>query len=314
MLRYIVLRIFYIIPIVLVASFAIFMLLRLNNTDPVASYLIHSNLPATPEMIESLRADFGLDKPLGEQYVLWLKKAVVLDFGTSYISGREVGADFLHYLPSTLLLVFSAFGLILIVSIPLGILSARYKDKLPDVIIRFFCFIGVSVPNFWLAFLLIIVFCVMLGWLPAFGLDNPQSLILPCVSIALMSLCINTRLIRANMLEVKKERHILYARLRGLGESKITLKHIFYNASLPIVTAFGMHIGELIGGALVIENIFAIPGIGLYSLQGIINHDYPIIQCFVVVMCLIFALCNLGVDILYAALDPRIRKEITQKS
>lgn len=312
MLSYIFFRVLSVIPVLLVASFLIFSLLRLNGTDPIAQYLLNSHLPQTPELVQELRVEFGLDKPLLDQYFLWLKKALSLDFGASFMTGRSVSEDFLHFLPNTLALVAGAFFLTLAISLPLGLLAASCKDRLPDFIIRFFCFIGVCVPNFWLAFVLIIVFALYLGWLPPLGLDGLSSLVLPCLSIALMSSCINTRLIRANMLEVSKERHIAYAKLRGLSPAKITLKHTFYNACLPIVTAFGMHLGELIGGALFIESIFALPGVGLYSLQGIANHDFPIIQCFVVVLCLIFTLCNLIVDILLVLLDPRLRRELVK--
>ncbi len=310
MLRYILYRILAIIPILLLASFIIFYLLRFNNTDPVAQYLINSNIPSTPDIVAAVRHDFGLDKPILEQYILWLQKAVQLDFGKSYMTDKDVGKDFLYYLPNTLLLASIAFLFTFFISIPLGIIAAYYRDKFPDFLIRFFCFIGVCMPNFWLAFLLIMLFSLTLGWLPALGIEGIQSFILPAMSIALMSICVNIRLIRANMLEVSKERHILYAYLRGLNKQHVTCKHIFYNAMLPIITALGMHIGELIGGALIIESIFAIPGIGYYSLQGIANHDYPIIQCFVLIMCLIFSLCNLAIDILYALLDPRIRKNM----
>lgn len=310
MLRYILYRIFMIIPILLFASFIIFYLLRLNNTDPVAQYLINSNLPSTPEVIAEIRHEFGLDKPILEQYLLWLQKAVSLDFGKSYMSDRDVWSDFLYYLPNTLLLALFAFLLTILVSVPFGIIAAYYRDKIPDFLIRFICFIGVCMPNFWFAFLLIMLFSLTLGWLPALGVDGLHSFILPAISIAFMSICVNIRLIRANMLEVSKERHILYAYLRGLKKGHVTIKHVFYNATLPIITALGMHFGELIGGALIIESIFAIPGIGYYSLQGIANHDYPIIQCFVLIMCLVFSLCNLIIDICYAALDPRIRKNM----
>ncbi|RDU61698.1 ABC transporter permease subunit [Helicobacter sp. MIT 14-3879] len=312
MIRYIFYRIFHIVIILFFTSIFIFFLLRLNNTDPIAQYLIHSNLPSTPEIIEEIKQQFGLDKPIIEQYILWFKNAIFLDFGNSYITNRPVTQDFLTYLSNSLLLIFFGFLFIIIGSIPLGILSAMYKDRLPDFIIRVFCFIGVCIPNFWLAFLLIIIFCIYLEWLPPLGIDGIKSFILPCISISLMSLCINTRLIRSNMLEVKKDRHIIYAHLRGLSNTKISIKHIFFNAIIPIVTALGMHIGELIGAALIIETIFAIPGIGFYSLQGIVNHDYPIIQCFVILMCLVFTLCNLFVDILYAFLDPRVYKNIQE--
>ncbi|RDU66388.1 nickel ABC transporter permease subunit NikB [Helicobacter didelphidarum] len=312
MLSYIFQRILYMIPILFLSSLVIFIALRVSNIDPVTQYIIHSNLPPTPEVIQAIQHDFGLDKPIMEQYWLWLKKAVMLDFGNSYITGRSVSQDFLYFLPQTLLLGGCAFVILLFFSIPLGILSAMYRDKIPDFIIRFICFLGVSTPSFWLAFLLIFVFSIKLEWLPPLGLESAKSLIMPALSIAFMSMCVNTRLIRSNMLEVKKERHLLYAKLRGLNKTTINLKHTFYNALLPIVTSFGMHLGEIIGWALVVENVFAISGVGLYSVQGFANHDYPIIQCFVIVMCFIFTLCNLIIDILYAFLDPRIRRNIEE--
>ncbi len=300
-------RILWIIPIVLISSFVAFCLLRLGGSDPVMSYILQSNLPATPELINELKAEFGLDKSLLTQYALWLKDAIRLDFGTSYMTGRSVSEDFLHFLPTTLMLVCCGFVLSFACSLLLGILSAYYHHRLLDSVIRIFCFVGVSMPNFWLAFLLVLFFSVYLGWLPAVGMEGGKSFILPSVSIALMSMCINARLIRANMLEVQKERYVVYAKMRNIRGVRLHIVHIFYNAFLPILTAMGMHIGELIGGAIVIECVFALPGIGLYSIQGIANHDYPVIECFIVVMCVCFVVCNAIVDILYSVLDPRVR-------
>ncbi|WP_394908672.1 ABC transporter permease subunit [uncultured Helicobacter sp.] len=310
MISYIIKRLASLIPILLIASFAIFAFLRLGGTDPVAQFLLNSHIPQTPQLIAELREEFGLDKPLLEQYFLWLGAVFNGDFGTSYMSGRSVGADFFYYLPNTLLLVLFGFLLTLALSIPLGIISAIYEGKWLDKALQILCLIGVSVPNFWLALLLIAIFCVSLQWLPAVSDGSLSSFILPTISIALMSICINARLIRANMLQARTQYHILYAKLRNLPRYKIITKHILYNALIPIVTAFGMHIGELIGGCLLIESIFALPGIGLYSIQAIAHHDYPIIQCFVLVLCGIFTLCNLFTDILYAFLDPRISKNL----
>ena len=310
MISYIIKRLASLIPILLIASFAIFAFLRLGGTDPVAQFLLNSHIPQTPQLIAELREEFGLDKPLLEQYFLWLGAVFNGDFGTSYMSGRSVGADFFYYLPNTLLLVLFGFLLTLALSIPLGIISAIYEGKWLAKALQILCLIGVSVPNFWLALLLIAIFCVSLQWLPAVSDGSLSSFILPTISIALMSICINARLIRANMLQARTQYHILYAKLRNLPRYKIITKHILYNALIPIVTAFGMHIGELIGGCLLIESIFALPGIGLYSIQAIAHHDYPIIQCFVLVLCGIFTLCNLFTDILYAFLDPRISKNL----
>ena len=309
MTKVLIYRILLFVPIVLLSTFLAFCLLRLGGSDPVMSYLLHSNLPASPELIAELRREFGLDSSLVQQYWLWLQNALRLDFGFSYMSGRSVREDFLSFLPMTLKLVLCGFILSFALSIPLGIVSALYHNRLPDTLIRLFCFIGVSMPNFWLAFLLVLLFSVYLGWLPAVGYEGWQSLILPSLSIALMSLCINARLIRANMLEALNSRHVLYARLRGVSGAGLIMRHIFYNAFLPILTAMGMHIGELIGAALVIESVFGLPGIGLYSIQGIINADYPVIECFVLVLCVVFMLCNLIIDLLYALFDVRLGKD-----
>lgn len=295
--------------IVLVTSFVIFVLLRVNGSDPVASYLLHSQLPATPELIAQLREQFGLNKPLLAQYFAWLGDALRGDFGVSFVSGRSVASDFAEFLPVTLALVGAGLGIVVVGSVVLGILSARFANTALDFVIRFFCFVAVSMPNFWLAFLLMLFFSLHLGWLAPLGLEEgARSFILPAISISLMSLAINTRLVRSNMLEVAKERHILYARLRGLSEREITLKHIFYNASLPIITAFGMHLGELLGAALVVENIYALPGIGLYAITAIANNDYPVIECFFVLLCAVFVVCNALIDIAYTVLDKRLAR------
>ena len=179
---------------------------------------------------------------------------------------------------------------------------------LPDFAVRFIAFLGVSMPNFWLAFLLVMAFSVYLQWLPAMGYGGWQHIILPAVSIAFMSLAINARLLRASMLDVAGQRHVTWARLRGLSDKQTERRHILRNASLPMITAVGMHIGELIGGTMIIENIFAWPGVGRYAVSAIFNRDYPVIQCFTLMMVVVFVVCNLIVDLLNAALDPRIRR------
>ncbi|MDF7758339.1 nickel ABC transporter permease subunit NikB [Kosakonia cowanii] len=307
MSRYVIKRLLLLIPMILAASVVIFLLLRLGTGDPALDYLRLSNLPPTPEMIAATRVALGLDQPLVDQYAHWLWRALHLDFGLSYATQRPVLEDVLRFLPATLQLAGAALVLILLTSLPLGIWAARHRDKWPDVVVRAVAFLGVSMPNFWLAFLLVMFFSVQLHWLPALGYGGWQHLILPAVSIALMSLAINARLLRASLLEAAGQRHVTWARLRGLSEQQTERRHILRNASLPVITALGMHIGELIGGTMIIESIFAWPGIGRYAVSAIFNRDYPVIQCFTLVMVIVFALCNLGVDLLSAALDPRVR-------
>lgn len=282
------------------------MLLRLSVGDPIAQYLTLSNLPTTQENIAFLEAEFGLDTPLISQYIAWLYKAITLDFGTSFMSGEPVSAVFFSRLPITLTLVGIGVVLIGVFASIFGSISALYKERFPDIVISIVCFIGACMPSFWLAFLLVWVFAITLGWLPAVWDSTLSSFVLPSISLVFMSLCVTTRLLRTSMLEVLDSRFVLYAKIRQLPRAVITYKHIFKNAILPLLAIMGLHIGELLGGALIIESIFGIPGIGLYCIQGIANHDYPIIQCFVIVLCVVFTLANVLVDVLCAYLDPRI--------
>ena len=307
MMRFIFRRVLLLIPMLLGTSLFIFLILRLGPSDPALDYLRLSKIPPTPQAVESARELLGLDKPIMTQYFHWLSDALHLDFGISYATQKPVLPDLLYFLPATLHLAGLALALTIILSVPMGMLAARYREKWPDQLVRVIAFIGVSMPNFWLGFLLILLFSIHLGWLPPMGKGEAKHLIMPVIAISLMSLAINARLLRASMLEVAGQRHVRYARLRGLSEMTVERSHILRNAWLPVITAIGMHIGELLGGALIIESIFSWPGVGRYAVSAIMNRDYPVIQCFTLLMVVIFVLCNLIVDIIYAIADPRIR-------
>lgn len=307
MMRFIFRRVLLLIPMLLGTSLFIFLILRTGPSDPALDYLRLSKIPPTPQAVESARELLGLDKPIMTQYFHWLSDALHLDFGISYATQKPVLPDLLYFLPATLQLAGLALALTIILSVPMGMLAARYREKWPDQLVRVIAFIGVSMPNFWLGFLLILLFSIHLGWLPPMGKGEAKHLIMPVIAISLMSLAINARLLRASMLEVAGQRHVRYARLRGLSEMTVERSHILRNAWLPVITAIGMHIGELLGGALIIESIFSWPGVGRYAVSAIMNRDYPVIQCFTLLMVVIFVLCNLIVDIIYAIADPRIR-------
>ncbi len=307
MMRFIFRRVLLLIPMLLGTSLFIFLILRLGPSDPALDYLRLSKIPPTPQAVESARELLGLDKPIMTQYFHWLSDALHLDFGISYATQKPVLPDLLYFLPATLQLAGLALALTIILSVPMGMLAARYREKWPDQLVRVIAFIGVSMPNFWLGFLLILLFSIHLGWLPPMGKGEAKHLIMPVIAISLMSLAINAWLLRASMLEVAGQRHVRYARLRGLSEMTVERSHILRNAWLPVITAIGMHIGELLGGALIIESIFSWPGVGRYAVSAIMNRDYPVIQCFTLLMVVIFVLCNLIVDIIYAIADPRIR-------
>lgn len=307
MIRFAFRRILALLPILLLVSVAVFLILRLAKGDPAMAYLRMSNIPPTEQALVGARRELGLDKPLPVQYFDWLQKALRLDFGRSYTTGKPALDELLHYLPATMLLAGVALLFTLLASIPLGVLAALRKDRLADHVLRGLSFVGVSMPSFWLGFLLVYAFSVRLGWLPAMGRGGPLHMILPVVTLSFMSIAINIRFLRANLLENMRSRSVLYARARGVSERRIVWAHVMRNSMIPIVTAIGMHLGELLGGAVLVESIFSWPGVGRFAVQAVSNRDYPVLQCFILMMTTIFVLCNLFVDIIYAFIDPRIR-------
>lgn len=307
MTRYILRRLAFLPVILLAVSLVVFLILRMAPGDPAQSWLRISQIPPTEENLVMAREMLGLDKPLAAQYAMWLKKAARLDFGRSYVTGRPVIDEILYYLPATIELAGASFLITIGLSVPLGVLAALRKDTLPDHLTRAMAFAGVSIPNFWFGFLLVWLFSMQLGWLPPLGRGGLERLVMPAFSLALMSLAVNTRLIRASMLETMHNRYVLYARARGVGEGTVVWRHMFVNALIPILTATGMHIGELLGGAVVVESVFSWPGVGRFAVGSIFNRDFPVLQCFMLVMTTIFVVCNLAVDVAYAVADPRMR-------
>jgi nickel transport system permease protein len=307
MLAYALKRLVLLVPLLLVVSFVIFAVIRLAPGDPAFAYLRLQNIPPSASAIQMAREALGLNQPLLVQYWNWLTAALQGDFGTSFATKRPVIDDIALYMPATLQLTGVALLFTLAISVPLGLWSARHKDRWPDQAVRGLAFVGVSTPNFWLGFLLVLIFAVWLKWLPAFGAGTWTHMVLPVITVSLMSLSINARLLRASLLESANARHVTWARMRGLSDRQVERRHVLRNAILPIITATGMHLGELIGGALIVESIFAWPGVGRYAISAIGNKDFPVIQCFTLMMVVVFVLCNLIVDLVSAALNPQMR-------
>jgi nickel transport system permease protein len=305
-LYYIFRRIAILMPILFLVSVLVFLMLRLATGDPAMAYLRLSNIPPTTEALAEATRMLGLDLPLWEQYLRWATRALQGDFGVSWVTGNPVLGEILYFLPATLKLTGVSLLLTIVFSVSLGVLAALHKDGWADHLIRAFAFMGVSMPSFWFSYLLIFVFAVTLKILPPMGMGGLAHLIMPATALALMSTAINTRFLRASMLENMHARSVLYARARGLPERRV-IWHVFRNSLVPVVTGIGMHLGELLGGAVVVEVIFAWPGVGRYAVMSIFNRDFPVLQCFLLIMTLVFVLCNLLVDILYAWIDPRIR-------
>ena len=264
---------------------------------------------ATPEQIAETEAQLGLDQP----YIIRLGKYLAgichLDFGTSYMKGTPVGADLLERFPNTLILSSLSILFTIVIGIPLGIQCAMHANKLTDKILMFLTMLGNSMPGFWLGLLLVLLFSVKLNWLPSNGADGLEYFILPVVANSVGSLADITRQTRSSMLEVIRSDYVVTARSKGLPENEVIWKHALPNALIPIITLCGSRFGMMLGGTVIIESVFTIPGIGTYLVNGINSRDYPIVQGSIIYIAFIFAIIMLITDLIYAYVDPRIKAQ-----
>lgn len=308
MRNYLAKRLISIIPILIGISFLSFILINLSPSDPAEVALRVNEITPTEEAIEGMRDELGLDKPFLERYITWLTNCLKGDFGNSYVNKKPVGAEIARVLPATLKLAVVSLIITIVVSVSAGVFCAVFEDSLADRIIRGIIFIGTSMPSFWIGLLFIWIFAVKLDLLPTSGMEIPSSIILPSVTLSLVYVSTYTRLIRNNMIKNKSENYVLYARARGLKELTI-IRHIFKNSLQSCISALGMSIPKLIAGTVVVENIFAWPGVGRLCVSAIFNRDYPTIQAYILIMAVLFIVCNLLVDIVTVSLDPRMRRE-----
>ncbi|MFT8323281.1 MAG: nickel/cobalt ABC transporter permease [Bacillus sp. (in: firmicutes)] len=307
--KYIVKRILAIIPIILGISFLAFVLINLRASDPAEVAMRVNQVTPTEEMVETMRTELGLDKPYLVRYVSWLGKSIQGDFGHSYVTHEPVADQIAYALPATLKLAAVSLVIILSVSIIIGVFCSVYEGSIVDKVMRAFLFIGTAMPSFWIGILLMWFFSVKLGWFDTSGMEKASSVILPAVTLSLGFISTYVRLIRNNMIKNKNENFVLYARVRGLKESTI-IRKVFKNSLQLSITAIGMSIPKLIAGTVIVENIFAWPGIGRLCVTAIFNSDFPIIQAYILIMGVMFVVCNLLVDILHLVMDPRMRKEL----
>lgn len=304
LISYIVKRILLAVPTLIGAITMIFFLIRILPGDPV--HLLAGE-QTNPEIIERLRAEFGLDKPLYEQYLLYLKSALTLDLGTSYRTHTPVIAEIMSRFPNTMILAASAMLIAISVGIVLGILSALKAGSLVDRAIIVFTSIYVSMPVFWLGLLLIYAFAVQLKILPAGGIGSPAHVILPAIALSHTPLSYIARITRESILETLSQEHVRLAVARGLPPRSILINHVIRNSLINIVTVIGYFVGVLLGGAVVTETVFAWPGIGRLLIESIAARDYVMVQGIVIFITVIFVLVNLVVDIAYRIIDPRVR-------
>lgn len=306
--RYLLRRVLGIPPLLLGASVAIFLLLRFSPGDPAEVILAQNgDYAVDKETVAQLRREWGLDLALPTQYGRWLGQVARGDFGRSFATNRPVGELIAERLPATLTLSGGALLLALVVATPLGILSAVRSGGVLDGACRLVALAGVSMPGFWLGLLLVWTFSVRLGWLPAIGSGTIRHLVLPTIALAAGVAATQTRLIRASLLEVLAQPYVDVARSKGLSERLVIVRHGLRNALIPSVTALALSIGGLLGGAAVIETVFAYPGLGKLAVDSIGSRDYPVIQAYALLMTVVFVGLSLLVDVLYGLLDPRIR-------
>ncbi|MBB4375159.1 peptide/nickel transport system permease protein [Bradyrhizobium sp. cir1] len=288
---------------ILGASVIIFVISRLSG-DPVALML---PMDAPQSAINALRQELGLDRPIWEQFLLFLWKAVHGDFGQSYRWQMPALALVLERLPATMFLATAAFAFSLALALPLGVLSAVYRGSWVDQIGRVIAMLGQAVPSFWVGLILILVFAVTLQWLPAFGADGVRHVILPAIALGWYPVAAQTRIIRSGMLEVLDSDYIRMGRSVGTPERLLIWKYAFRNALLPLVTIMGVYFASMLSGAFVVETVFAWPGLGRTVVEAVFARDYPVVQAGVLITSILFVLSNLLVDLSYSIIDPRIR-------
>jgi ABC-type dipeptide/oligopeptide/nickel transport system permease component len=281
----------------------VFFLARLAPGDPVDLMLPPD---ALPQERQNMRESLGLDKPIVVQYGIFLQHAARGDFGRSLYYRKPVLEIIAEYLPRTLILAGAALVVSLVIAIPLGVLAAVKRDTIFDYVGTVLALLGHALPGYWLGLMLILLFAVTLRWLPTSGYETPQHLILPAFTLGVSLAAIVMRLTRSGMLDVLNEDYIRTARAKGLSQWRVVMRHAIQNTLIPLVTVVGLQLGSLLSGAVIIETVFAWSGIGLVLVTAIGARDYPLIQAVVLFVSVIFVFTNLLVDLLYAALDPRI--------
>lgn len=307
MVKYIIRRIFLVIPVMIGVSFLVFTMIHFTPGDPAAIMLGET---ATPESIAMLREELGLNDPFLVQYFRYASNIVLnQDLGRSYVTRRPVANEILSRYPNTLRLALLGVIVSVSIGVPLGIISAVKQYSIVDNLAMFFALIGVSMPIFWQGILLILFFSVFLRVLPSSGFNSVQQMILPALTLGTGSAAIVARMTRSSMLEVYRQDYIRTARSKGLKEYVVIVKHALRNTLIPVVTIIGLQFGFLLGGAIVTETIFSIPGVGRLMIDAIRQRDMLVVQGGVLVIAFTFSIINLVVDITYAFLDPKIRAQ-----
>ena len=306
MLKYTLKRLLALIPVIIGVTFLIYFIMSFSPGDPARMQLGNA---ATEESVAQLRQEMGLDKPVLVQYVRYMGGLLRGDFGTSYITGQPVMREISACFPYTVKLALLAMALAVLISVPIGILSAMKQKSLLDGLSMVFALLGISMPPFWLGLMMILLFSVTLGWLPSGGSVGWTSYIMPAITVAVASMAVIARTTRSSMLEVIRQDYIRTARAKGVPRKAVIRRHAMRNAMIPTVTAIGLEIGTALGGAVLTETVFSWPGIGRLCYTAITQKNTPMVLACTLIFSVCFSIVNLAVDILYAYIDPRIKSQ-----
>lgn len=304
MLRYVLRRLALLVPMAFIISLVVFTAMRMIPVDPGELVL---GPWATAEQREAARVQLGLDQPILVQYWRYMERAFAGDLGRSIKSGKEVAVLIRDTVPNSLMLGGTALLLAYSIAIPLGVIAAVRQNTAVDQGAMAFALVGISIPNFWLGLLLVLVFAVNLRWLPATGSGTAAHIVLPAITLGLQYTAIVARMVRSSVLEVLRQDFVRTLRAKGLRPGRIIYLHALKNAVIPVISLLGLHIGGVVGGAVIVETIFAWPGMGSMLVNAIIARDYPIVQAVLTLLGIAVLLANLLADVLYAAADRRIK-------
>lgn len=306
MFRYFLYRLAAVIPVLFGVSIAVFVMVRLVPGDPVQLMFTNQPLPS-PARLEEIRHQLGLDLPIWKQYLNYLTGVLQGDFGQSIRSRQPVFEEIVQRLPNTLRLTFASLAVAITVGILAGVLSAVYKGRWIDKVSMVVSILGISIPGFWFGLMIMLLFGVRLEWLPVSGATSWKHLVMPAITLGLISSAIIARLTRASMLDALGQDYVRTARAKGLRGRTVVTRHALRNAFIPVVTIIGLQIGGLLSGAFIIETVFAYPGIGQLAVTALQARDFPVIQGIVLMVAAIYVCVNLLADLVYGFLDPRIQ-------
>ncbi len=306
MWKYIFKRVLMMIPVIIGLSLLVFLVLKMTPGDPAR---VVAGSEADEATVEQIREDLGLNKPILQQYVSYMLGLLRGDMGTSFTNGKPVIDEIKARMPTTFILAFAGVAVAVVIGIPLGIISATKQYSIMDYISTLLALAGVAMPNFWLGLMLILLFSLKLGWLPSGDAVSWQGYVLPAITMGVGATANFMRTTRSSMLEVIRQDYIRTARAKGAGERRVVLGHALRNALIPVITVIGLQIGTLLGGAVVNETVFSLPGLGTLMINAINQKNEPVVLGCLITFAIVFSLVNLFVDILYAFIDPRIKSQ-----